>query len=1028
MTAFLDTLLSSIAQPAVRLSRAGKILAWNAAAEAELGALAKRKAIAPLLPTAMRAAVEAALASDDAETVLTGARVVRVSARERVLLLDAPQAAVFDVMPIPALVWHCDEDANTDDLRLVAANFISEKSGPNLPLRQLIGRRRADVGPNTALDTVYERVMRTGERAVVTDIVDGDGQPFHANVFPVPGNRMAVTFESVSSTRRAERGYRTIFERSHDAIILIDPATETVLQANPAAVELYKRDPLVGTTVAQLSRNYRPGMSQHILAKGFLRFETTHVRGDGQDLHLDANTTVIDYEGRPMVLGMMRDITSQIAARAALAASEEKYRSLVANAPVVIWTSDAHNPIVFASQSLTLVTGFAPEELTADVWLSRLHEDDVELCREAYAATFERRELHDIEYRFCRKDNTWAWFHELASRVYEHDGTLLADGVTIDITDRKEAELELARREAQLAEAQSITHIGSMEIDLENGHVDWSDEMYRIAGLEPQSRPITVDLVAQLVPAEVIANLTHELIEQEHVMYRVDGSVRTVLSRAKRVADPSGNTRIVGTVQDVTERREAELALRRHERRLQFIVSRLPVLLWSTDAELRVDSLIGAGFEQASDPTLGALSLTVRDLVGSPDPQNEPELAISGQSVAFDTVHGERELRVYVEPLRNEQGVVTGTAGIAFDRTRERRAERANEQLVAQLHDAAEEWRHTFDSIRAPLVIVDSEGAICRMNSAALAHSRFTDYGDAIGQPAAAAGEASIWKEIDAIGRSASSHQTGIALQGVDHDGRSWDLLASPSRGGQVIVIATEVTELVRMQDKLRRTERMSEMGALVAGVAHEVRNPLFGLSATLDAFEARFGSEQFSGYVSALREQVDRMSQLMHELLEYGRPIAATLEENCIGGVVSAAVASTTALAQKRGVTLRSTLPASVAKVKMDQPRMQQVFENLLTNAIQHSSENGGVEISHVVDAHAVTILVEDRGPGFRDDDLTRIFEPFFTRRRDGTGLGLSLVRRIVEEHNGRVMATNREGGGAAVLVSLPVSAGEGA
>jgi len=466
------------------------------------------------------------------------------------------------------------------------------------------------------------------------------------------------------------------------------------------------------------------------------------------------------------------------------------------------------------------------------------------------------------------------------------------------------------------------------------------------------------------------------------------------------------------------------VALRAHERRLQLIVSRLPVLLWSTDPELRINSLTGAGIEPSDPETMSRLSLTVPELLGTtPEEDDALRLALRGQSVTFDTVHDRRDLRVYIEPLRDEQGTVTGTVGIAFDRTDEKRAEQANAQLLEQLHDAAEEWRETFDSIQAPIVLVDSGPAISRMNAAALAHSRFGEYQDAIGKPVAEAGETAIWKDIDAIVRAASTHRSGISLQGVDHDGRHWDLLASPARHDQVIVIATEVTELVRMQERLRRTERMSEMGALVAGVAHEVRNPLFGISATLDAFEARFGAAQFSGYVTALRDQVDRMSQLMHELLEYGRPLAATLEPACISAVVTAAAGSTSALARQREVTIDNHIPPEVTRVNMDRPRMLQVFENLLTNAIQHSGAGGAVEISCVVDAQAVSILVEDRGPGFNEGDLSRVFEPFFTRRRNGTGLGLSLVRRIVEEHNGSVVASNREGGGATVLVSLPVA-----
>jgi len=1022
----LERLLHTIVQPAVRLSRAGRILAWNPAAEATFGPLVKRQPIAPLLPESMRQSCVDALLSNDHDVVLPCGRMLRINARERLLILDAPQAEAFDEMPLAMLVWDTGggELASANDLRLIAASREAEQIGPRRPMRQLIGKLRGEVGPITELDDAYMEVARTGERRVVPNLEDGRGNTFSASIFPIRGDRIGVTFASSADVRRAELGYRTIFQHAHDAIVLIDPESETILEANPAAMALYARGPLEGTTIRELSRSYRPGLSERILAQRFLRFETTHVRGDGADLHLDANLTVIDHDGRTVVVGIMRDITAQIEARAALLASEETYRSLVANAPVIIWTIDRNDTTVFVSASCEELTGFTAADTPPGFWLSRVHEDDQARFAAAHAALFARGTAFDVEYRFRRRDDQWVWFHERASRAYESGGTLLADGITVDITARKLAELEVTRREAQLAEAQSIAHIGSMDIDLVSGNVDWSDEMYRIAGLEPKSRPITFALIRELVPAEVIQNLSAELIEQEHVMRRVDGSERIVLSRAKLAADPAtGRRRIVGTVQDITARRDAERALQRSERRLQLMVSRLPVLLWSTDAELRINSLTGAGFGQSSERLMDALSLTVRDLFGGADPLEGPELALRGESVTFETIEHGRDVRVHIEPLRDEHGTVTGTVGIAFDRTKEKLAENAHAELLEQLHDAAEEWRETFDSIQAPIVIVGRDVAICRMNASALAHSRFDHYEQALGQPVAGPGETSIWKEVDAIARAAAEHQAGISLQGVDHDGRYWDLLASRSRGGQVIVIATEVTELMRMQDKLRRTERMSEMGALVAGVAHEVRNPLFGISATLDAFEARFGREQFTGYVDALREQVERMSQLMHELLEYGRPLAATLEPSCIAGVVTSAISSTAPLARQRGVTIDSSVPPEVASVKMDRPRMLQVFENLITNAIQHSPVGSTIEVSHMVDGQTVSILVEDRGPGFRDSDFSRIFEPFFTRRRDGTGLGLSLVRRIVEEHNGHVIATNRAGGGASLAVILPVA-----
>jgi PAS domain S-box-containing protein len=1107
-----------------------------------------------------------------------------------------PRILTFDALPSAILVWEYDPPlVSAGDLRLVAANGAAEMIGPAWPMRDWTGRLRSEMQPSVdELEELYLDVARTGETRQVRGLRDEKGAIFDARVFALAPNRLAVSFDNVTEGRQIEEAHRAIFERTHDTILIIDPDTEVVLETNPAAAVVYGRD-IVGVSMFELSLSHKPGMSARIIESGFVHFETTHRRADGAPIHLDVHARAIIRDGRQVVAGISRDITEQVEARRALQASEEKYRTIVENVPVLLWTIDRTGGMQFLSGSVERVSGFTFEEVNRSLWASRIDPADLARMSAAYAALFDAEIPLEVEYRFLRKDGRWAWFLDQSGRIYEKDGRRLADGVTQDITDRKRGELqqlalaelgrralaetdaqalmndtcrtvaamlevpmtsvllhdaaedaffvaatcgvdiapgfrvpnlpdrlaaqtfagdraisyhnvpgerrfdtsdlvrlntragvcvpisgrerrfgvlhahtseprlftaretafvqsmanvlaealhrsgaerELERRQSQLASAQELAHIGSLEVDVDTGRIDWSDEMYRIAGLPPQSREINVAYVLPLVPAEIrgLLSADHpqlargEIVEVDHAIYSADGRTRIVHSRVRLVADRlTGRRKIVATVQDITEKREADAALRDREKRLQLIVARLPVILWSTDAELRINSLTGAGFEPIEERLTNALRFRLPDLISDPPggPEEGALAALRGQSVSYETTHGTRELRVHMEPLLDERGNAAGTVGIAFDMTEEKRVSRANTALLEQLHGAAEEWRETFDSIQAPIVITGDDARVFRMNAAALRLSRYDEYTEAVGQPLEALGPDAIWKELDALARASAGHREAMSLQGVDADGRSWDLLASRSARGQNIIIASDVTELVRMQEKLLRTERMSQMGALVAGVAHEVRNPLFGISATLDAFENHFDMAEFREYITALREQVDRMSQLMHELLEYGRPFASVLHPECIAVVVNGSVANAASLARQHHVTLHSTVPPSLVAVPMDRPRMAQVFDNLIANAIQHSRDGGVVSISAEVtpDGLRARIAVEDRGPGFRQDDLLRVFEPFFTRRRGGTGLGLSVVHRIVDEHGGTVVASNREGGGASMVVTLPIS-----
>jgi len=236
---------------------------------------------------------------------------------------------------------------------------------------------------------------------------------------------------------------------------------------------------------------------------------------------------------------------------------------------------------------------------------------------------------------------------------------------------------------------------------------------------------------------------------------------------------------------------------------------------------------------------------------------------------------------------------------------------------------------------------------------------------------------------------------------------------------------------VARLQAEVRRNEVMALIGSLVAGFAHEARNPLFGISAVLDALAVRFGdAPEYAEHFAMLRRDVQRLQDLMQDLLEFGHP-ATELAAQTLQPVLEGAVAECTALARQRSIAIRTPYGAAEAQVAMN-PRLVRAFQNLLQNAIQVAPEGSAVTLESavvVVDAQRwVECTVRDHGPGIGADDLPRLFEPFFSRRRGGTGLGLAIVQRIVEEHRGEITAANHPDGGALFTVRLPIAAGHAA
>jgi signal transduction histidine kinase len=163
-----------------------------------------------------------------------------------------------------------------------------------------------------------------------------------------------------------------------------------------------------------------------------------------------------------------------------------------------------------------------------------------------------------------------------------------------------------------------------------------------------------------------------------------------------------------------------------------------------------------------------------------------------------------------------------------------------------------------------------------------------------------------------------------------------------------------------------------------------------------------------------------------MGDLLDYGRPAPLELLSGGLVEPIREALRSCAPAAARAGVTLAADLEDFSLELMRDPGRLEQVFENLLSNAIQHSRAGATVRVRKAAGDAAppgsVACLIEDEGPGIPEQDLARVFEPFFSRRRGGTGLGLAIVQRIVDDHGGSVRAANRPTGGAVFTVLLPL------
>jgi PAS domain S-box-containing protein len=391
----------------------------------------------------------------------------------------------------------------------------------------------------------------------------------------------------------------------------------------------------------------------------------------------------------------------------------------------------------------------------------------------------------------------------------------------------------------------------------------------------------------------------------------------------------------------------------------------------------------------------------------------------------WETRGGERRLISWINrPMLDATGTPVYVLGTGTDVTQRRR-------LEADLRRAAIEWRDTFDGLPLGVLVVDAAGRVVRANRTAVEQSGRASWSDLLDAPLAALGRGEPWSALAALAGALGVGGATGPREAVDPvTRRTWvvggrALEADGEASERVVLNFQDITETVRLKEQLRQSEKMAEIGSIVAGVAHEVRNPLFSISATLDAFESRFrDAEGYGRYLGVLRGEIHRLTTLMKDLLDFGRPSRPDFAPCRVGDVVEAAVAASAELALGKPVAVDWTPVHGLPPVSADRARMTQVLQNLVENAIHFSPAGGAVRLSaHEVRVDGqpwVEIEVKDSGPGFEPDDLARLFEPFFTRRRGGTGLGLSIVKRIVYDHGGEVSAHNHPEGGAVVKVRL--------
>lgn len=239
------------------------------------------------------------------------------------------------------------------------------------------------------------------------------------------------------------------------------------------------------------------------------------------------------------------------------------------------------------------------------------------------------------------------------------------------------------------------------------------------------------------------------------------------------------------------------------------------------------------------------------------------------------------------------------------------------------------------------------------------------------------------------------------------------------------VVTLEDVSEIKALTDQLIRADRLAAMGELTAGVAHEVRNPLGIIRASVQLVEESGADrERVLQATAVIKQEIDRLDKVIKALLDFGRPSRPHRVLTDVGPVIDDVVLFTSQFAGRSKVSIRAEGTSGLPLVLADADQLKQVLVNLVSNAVQAMENQGGtIRLVASHDDGFISIAVSDDGPGIPAGDLRKIFDPFYSTRDDGTGLGLTMVHRIVDEHDGHIEVKSSLGEGAAFIVSLPIA-----
>lgn len=908
------------------------------------------------------------------------------------------------------------------------------------------------------------------------------------------GQKVPGQENSIDSLRESAALFRGVFNQAAVGIAITDPDRK-VVQANRKISEFlgYSPEEIIGASLRDFTHpDFVPQVDDQIgrLIEGEVEsatIENLYVRKDGTTVWGEWTSSLVrDERGDPK---FFISVIQNIDERKRAAAEAEKTRQMLEHSQRVAhlgsWDLDIGTYEERWSDEAYRIFGLEPQSIKfdGDGFLDYVHPDDRELARSAQDEALTQLKPYSVEYRLIRPDGTVRMVYEYAEFEFDDEGApVRLSGTVQDITERKQAENALRRTSEQLEEAQRLAHVGHWEWDPHSGRSEWSDELFRIFGLDPGSEPPTsqafLESIIHKADRVELERAMSETLQTgdpytaEFRIVRPDGEVRTVFEHSERyVPEETGRPRIRGVLHDITELKQAEADLREVTRRLELAQRQAKVGYWRWSfADERLTYWSEEAARISEYPADETTAKTYEEMLAPihPDDRARVEAAFKEAdeerrdfSLEYRVVHQDGRIthvREIGEVEYDANGVPVAHVGFVQDITELK-------QLEEELRNSERRLNAFFEEAPAGLVLYDRQGryfkaneTIARINGIAVAAHAGKCPSDILPPDMARTieeanrrtletGEKLVNVEISGIMPTSQNGPAHFVYSRFPITGPEGEMLGV----GAVVVDITErknaeqelsrlnaelerrveerTEELRIAQQELVRRERLATLGQLTATVSHELRNPLGVMRSSIYVVEKAVESrdERLLKAIDRIGRSVTRCDRIIDELLDFTRIRDLDCRDIDIDGWLAGVLDE---LPKPEGIRIEREFAAGV-KVAADPDRLQRAVINVYDNACQAMEALGSGNRAHnrhrlivrtrVCDGRAELIFA-DTGPGLPPDEVDRIFEPLFSTKNFGVGLGLPVVKQIMEQHGGAVEVGAGPDGGASFTLLVPL------